>query len=74
MVETSACKALEEKVRALESELTEFKNKEKALNAGKSERLSQILQETGIPTFVIDNHHVLTHINKAYENLTGISG
>ncbi len=72
MVETSTCKALEEKVRALESELTEFKNKEKALNREKR-RLSQILQETGIPTFVIDNHHVLTHVNKAFENLTGIS-
>ena len=72
MVEKPTCKALEEKVRALESVLAEQRDKEKALEQEK-ERLSQILQATGVPTFVIDSNHVMTHVNKAYENMTGIS-
>jgi len=36
------------------------------------ERLSQIIQGSSIVTFVIDNNHVITHWNKASENLTGI--
>ena len=72
MVENPICKALEEKVKTLESELAEQRQKGNNLQQEK-ERLSQILQETAIPTFVIDSHHVITHVNKAYENLTGIS-
>ncbi|OQY44938.1 MAG: hypothetical protein B6240_09550, partial [Desulfobacteraceae bacterium 4572_87] len=72
MVESPSCKALEEKVKVLESELAQSKHKEKNLEQEK-ERLSQILQETGVPTFVIDSNHVTTHVNKAYENLTGIT-
>jgi len=34
--------------------------------------MSQIIQGSTIPTFVIDNNHVLTHWNKALENLTGL--
>ncbi|MBU2498584.1 MAG: PAS domain-containing protein, partial [Proteobacteria bacterium] len=45
---------------------------EEALRASEK-RLSQIVQGSVIPTFVIDNHHVLTHCNKAFENLSGIS-
>ena len=37
------------------------------------ERLSQILDNISIPTFVIDNQHKVTHYNKAMEALTGIS-
>lgn len=36
-------------------------------------RLSEILDGTSIPTFVIDQGHVVTHCNKAFENLTGIA-
>jgi PAS domain S-box-containing protein len=36
-------------------------------------RLSQILQGLSIAAFVIDENHVLTHCNKAFENLTGFS-
>lgn len=72
MVENPSCKALEEKMKMLESELAQSKHKEKNLEQEK-ERLSQILQETGVPTFVIDSNHVTTHVNKAYENLTGIT-
>ena len=36
-------------------------------------RLSQIIQGSSIPTFVIDNRRLVTHWNKACESLTGIS-
>jgi diguanylate cyclase (GGDEF)-like protein len=35
--------------------------------------LSQIIQESPTPTFVINDKHIITHWNKACENLTGIS-
>ena len=39
-----------------------------------SERtMAQIIQGSTIPTFVIDRDHVITHWNKALENLTGYS-
>ncbi len=34
--------------------------------------MSQIIQGSTIPTFVIDINHVITHWNKALENLTGL--
>ena len=34
--------------------------------------LSQIVEGNPVPTFVIDKNHILTHWNKACENLTGI--
>jgi PAS domain S-box-containing protein len=34
--------------------------------------MSQIIQGSTIPTFVIDVNHVITHWNKALENLTGL--
>ena len=33
--------------------------------------ITQIFQESLIPTFVIDNNHIVTHWNKACEKLTG---
>jgi PAS domain S-box-containing protein len=36
-------------------------------------RLSQIVQGLSISAFVIDENHVITHCNKAFENLTGFS-
>ena len=33
--------------------------------------LSQIIEGSTIPTFVIDKYHIVTHWNKAMENLTG---
>jgi PAS domain S-box-containing protein len=36
--------------------------------------LTQIVQATSIPTFVIDNKHRIVHWNVACENLTGIAG
>ncbi len=63
---------LEEKARELEKEVSDLKEREKDLRVSEK-KLSQILQETSIPTFVIDNNHTVTHVNRAYENLTGIS-
>ena len=37
------------------------------------ERLSRILQGLSIAAFVIDGDHVMTHCNKAFVNLTGLS-
>ena len=37
------------------------------------ERLTQIIENIPIPTFVIDNEHVVTHYNTAMENLTGFA-
>lgn len=36
--------------------------------------ITQILQGIFIPTFVIDNNHIITHWNIACEKLTGITG
>ncbi len=72
MVEDRTCDALRERIRLLEAELEASRQTRKKLETEK-EKLSQILQETAIPTFVIDNNHILTHVNKAFENLTGIS-
>ncbi|OEU79751.1 MAG: hypothetical protein BA872_00265 [Desulfobacterales bacterium C00003060] len=48
------------------------KRAEQALRESE-ERLSQIVEGSSIPTFVIDGNHVITHWNKACENLMGIS-
>ncbi|MCP3927154.1 MAG: PAS domain-containing sensor histidine kinase [Desulfobacterales bacterium] len=37
-------------------------------------RLTQIVQGSSVPTFVIDENHTITQWNKACENLTGFSG
>jgi PAS domain S-box-containing protein len=36
-------------------------------------KLSQIVKGLSIAAFVIDENHVITHCNRAFENLTGIS-
>ena len=47
--------------------------KEVARRRAESRRLAQILDGSPIPTFVIDNHHRVTHWNHACEQLTGIA-
>ena len=54
------------------SDDTRIKRMEETMRESR-ERLSQIIQGFSIPTFVIDNEHVITHWNKACEKLTGIS-
>jgi PAS domain S-box-containing protein len=38
-----------------------------------AKRLSQIVLGLSIATFVIDENHIITHCNRAFENLTGMS-
>jgi PAS domain S-box-containing protein len=53
-------------------DITERKQAQEALLENE-QRLSQIVQGSSIPTFVIDTNHIITYWNKACENLTGIS-
>ena len=54
----------------LAQEIVERQQAEEELQESK-ERLTQIVQGSTIPTFVIDENHLLTHWNKACEGLTG---
>lgn len=56
----------------LEQETSKRKRAEDALR-GSEKRLTQIIRGTSIPTFVINDRHIVTHCNSAFENLTGIS-
>lgn len=55
-----------------ESKASKAEQKHAALQDSEK-RLSQIVQGNPIPTFVIDDKHIITYWNKACENLTGIS-
>ena len=61
----------------LAEEEREHQNRELADKVSKltaSERaMSQIIQGSTIPTFVVDRQHRITHWNKALENMTGCS-
>ena len=46
-------------------------NKDELLRENE-EYLSQIISGSPVPTFVIDNNHIVTHFNKACESLTNI--
>jgi signal transduction histidine kinase/CheY-like chemotaxis protein len=53
-------------------DITDTKQAREALQ--KSElKLKQAIQGNSFPTFIIDNNHIITHWNKACENLTGFS-
>jgi len=56
-------KIVEERTRHLQSVERELVERERAL--------SQIVQGNTIPTFVINNEHIVTHWNRAIEKLTG---
>ncbi|MFC1825280.1 PAS domain S-box protein [Thermodesulfobacteriota bacterium] len=64
-------KEMQERVRQLEQEVAGLKEEKIALRETE-QSYSQIVHGSPIPTFVIDENHVITHCNKAYENLTGI--
>ncbi len=72
MAKSPSYEELEQRTKALEKEITRLKKTGETVSMSE-ERLFQILQGSTIPTFVIDKQHVITHCNKAYENLTGIS-
>jgi diguanylate cyclase (GGDEF)-like protein/PAS domain S-box-containing protein len=64
-------KELLEKNLELRSEIKARESAEKSL-AENNLKLSQIIEGIPIPTFVIDNNHVITHWNKAIESLTDL--
>ena len=72
MTEKPDCTETQERIRHLEKKLAQQQSEQERLREEKN-WLSQILQEISIPTFAINDKHILTHVNKAYENLTGIS-
>ena len=63
---------LEQKIKELERKAAEHIEVEEAMRESEM-RLSEIIQGSLIPTFVIDNKHIITYCNKAYENLKGVS-
>ncbi len=71
MAEKPACQELELRVDELEKVAARRKEIEEALRKSE-ERHAQIIEGSPIPTFVIDNNHIITHCNKAFENLTDI--
>jgi PAS domain S-box-containing protein len=63
--------ALARRVRELEQALAERAEAHEALKESEK-RLSLIIQGSTIPTLAVDENHVITHCNKAYEKLRGI--
>jgi PAS domain S-box-containing protein len=53
-------------------DVTERRLAEEALKESEK-KLTEIVQGSSIPTFVINDQHIMTHCNRAYENLTKIS-
>lgn len=72
MTEKPSNEQLKKRVKELEKEVAQRKRAEETLRQSEK-RLSQILRETSIPTFVIDRNHITIHCNRAFEKLTGIS-
>jgi PAS domain S-box-containing protein len=63
---------LAQKVNDLEKEASQRKIAEETLLESEKE-LSQVLEESQIPTIVINDKHIVTRCNRAFENLTGIA-
>ena len=72
-IETIWDKTEEKKAEAeREKQNAELAQRAKALKASKK-TMTQIIQGSTIPTFVIDKDHIVTHWNKACERLTGFT-
>ena len=70
-IETIWDKTAEKKAEAeREKQNAELAQRAKALKASEK-TMTQIIQGSTIPTFVIDKNHIVTHWNKACEKLTG---
>ncbi len=63
---------LQRRVRELEQEAAKARSAEQVLREHR-EMLSQIIQAIPTPTFVTDRNHTITHCNKAFETLLGVS-
>ena len=62
---------LQKRIDSLKKEVTRHRKRE-AVFWRIQERLTQVVESIAIPTFVIDNDHIVTHYNSALEKLTGI--
>ncbi len=71
-MEKPADKELQREVEKLKKAAAKLKESEAALKESEK-RLSQIVQGFSVATFVIDKNHIITHCNRAFENLTGLS-
>ncbi len=72
MSESVTRNELARRVRELEEESENLRAAQQSLRESE-ERLSQIIEGSSIATFVISSDHIITHCNKAFEKLTGIS-
>jgi len=59
-------------LQGLMIDITERKQAGQALRDSEK-KLAQAIDGNSIPTFIIDNNHIITHWNKACESLTGFS-
>ncbi|MFH1350633.1 MAG: PAS domain S-box protein [Pseudomonadota bacterium] len=71
MAKKPSYEELKQSVSLLKQALADCRKTADALRI-REERLSQIIQNTPIPTFVIDSNHLITHYNRTLESLTGI--
>ena len=58
-------------ITEISSKKTEYLKTERAELLEMEKELSQVIQGSMIPTFIINNEHILTHWNRACEELTG---
>ena len=63
---------LKRRIKELEKEATGARVAEQALRE-KERVLPQMIQGSPIPTLVVNMDHTITHCNKAFENLIGVS-
>jgi PAS domain S-box-containing protein len=63
---------LAKRVKDLENEASQRKIAEETLLESEKE-LAQVLEGSQIPTIVINDKHIVTRCNRAFENLTGIA-
>ncbi len=72
MTKKATYEALKQELQDLRKEVVSRSHGEASLRESER-RLSQILHGLSIAAFVIDRRHILTHCNRAFENLTGLS-
>ena len=72
MAQKPSYEALQKKIESLQNEVKRHRKREDVFWRIQ-ERLTQIIESIPIPTFVLDNDHVVIHYNPAMENLTGIA-
>jgi PAS domain S-box-containing protein len=63
---------LEQRIKEMEKEAARARIAEQDLRE-KERFLPQMIQGSPIPTFIINMDHTITHCNKAFENLIGVS-